>query len=121
MSQVADFEVRQEDDLVASRSVVKVAVVGLLTGALGVLCAGVILVASTGSLKPSFAGPKGERPAESQISQVEQTPIRDARRGLDLREVQKRELLRWSWVDRKAGRATIPIETAIDVVIEESR
>jgi hypothetical protein len=121
MSPVADFEVRQEEDVVASRSIVKVAVVGLLTGALGVLCAGIILVASTGSLKPSFAGPKGQRPAESQISQVEQTPIRDSRRGLDLREAQKRELERWSWVDRRAGRVTIPIETAIDVVIEDAR
>ena len=121
MSQVSDFEVRQEDDVVASRSVVKVTVVGLLTGALGVLCAGVILVASTGSLKPSLAGPKGQQPAESQISQVEQTPIGDARRGLDLREAQERELERWGWVDRQAGRATIPIETAIDVLVEEPR
>jgi hypothetical protein len=115
------FDVHQEDDQVATRRVVHVALVGVLTGAVGVFCAGVILVASTGALRPKLAGPDGTRPSTAQISKVEQTPIRDTRRGLDLREAQRSELERWSWIDRSAGVATIPIDTAIDIVVERGQ
>jgi hypothetical protein len=116
-----DFEVHQEDDQVATRSVIHVALVGVLTGAAGVFCAGVLLVASTGALRPNVAGPDGTRPSAPEISKIEQTPIRDTRRGLDLREAQRRELERWTWVDRSAGVATIPIDTAIDIVVERGQ
>lgn len=115
------FDVHQEDDQVATKSVIHVALVGILTGAVGVFCAGVILVASMGALWPRVAGPEGTRPSGPEISRIEQTPIRDTRRGLDLREAQETELQRWSWIDRSAGVATIPIDTAIDVVVERGQ
>lgn len=115
-----DYEVHQEEDVVASRSLLKIYVVSILVGALGVFFAGVILAASTGALQPSLAGPKGPQPALAQLSHVEQTPIRDSERGIDLRRAQLRELASWGWVDRKAGIAQIPIDEAMDVVVEES-
>lgn len=115
-----DYEVHQEEDVVASRSLLKIYVVSILVGALGVFFAGVILAASTGALQPSLAGPKGPQRASAQLSHVEQTPIRDSERGIDLRRAQLRDLAGWGWVDRKAGIAQIPIDEAIDVVVEES-
>jgi len=115
-----DYEVHQEEDVVASRSLLKIYVVSILVGALGVFFAGVILAASTGALQPSLAGPKGQQRAFAQLSHVEQTPLRDSERGIDLRRAQLRDLASWGWVDRKAGVAKIPIDEAIDVVVEES-
>lgn len=115
----AEFPVRQEDDVVATTTLVATAVVGIVIGALGVFFAGLILVAGVGALRPSFAGPGGEQPAPREISNIEQTPILDSRRGLDLREQQLRDLRSWGWVDRDAGVAAIPIEQAIDIVVSK--
>jgi hypothetical protein len=115
-----DFEVHQEEDLVASRRVLTVGVLAVVIGAVGVFFAGLIVACDTGALQPSFAGPHGPRAARPQISHVEQTPIRDAERGVDLRNAQRRKLETWGWVDRDSGVATIPIETAIDIIVRET-
>lgn len=115
-----DFEVHQEEDLVATRRILKVAIVSVVVGAVGVFFAGVIVAAGTGTLQPSFAGPRGPQPAAPQLSHVEQTPIRDTRRGIDLRNAQLRELDGWGWVDRKGGVAKIPIDQAMDIVVKEA-
>lgn len=112
-----DYEPHQEEDVVASRSLLKVYFGGILIGAIGVFFAGVVLAASTGALQPSFAGASGPRPSKPQLSHIEQTPIWDAERGLDLRRAQLRELQSWGWVDRNAGIAKIPIDQAIDIVV----
>ncbi len=115
-----DFEVHQEEDLVATRRLLKVAVVSLLVGALAVFFGGLVVACSTGALQPSFAGPRGPRASSPQMSRVEQTPIRDTRRGIDLRNEQLRDLESWGWVDREKGVAKIPIEQAMDVVVREA-
>jgi hypothetical protein len=115
----ADFEVRQEEDRVSSPTLLRVAVVSLVVGAAGVFVAGLLLVASTGALRPDFAGREGPRGVPLSLSHIEQTPIWSARVGLDLREAQRRELETWGWADRKAGVATIPIDRAIDIVAKE--
>jgi hypothetical protein len=114
-----DFQVVQEGDEVDSRRLLHVGLASIVIGALGVFFAGLIVVANTGSLRPSFAGPHGPRPAPVEISRIEQTPIGTAQRGVDLLSAQRRELESWGWIDRKAGIAKIPIERAMDVVAEE--
>ncbi len=114
-----DFQVRQEEDAVASRTLLRIYVVAILVGALGVFFGGVILAAATGTLRPSFAGPSGSRPSGPELSHIEQSPIWQSRRGVDLREAQRRELERWGWVDRRAGVAKIPIDQAIDIVVDQ--
>ncbi|MGH7271999.1 MAG: hypothetical protein ACREJ3_16335, partial [Polyangiaceae bacterium] len=113
----ASFPVHQEEDVIASRRLVRIGVVSLLVGALGAFFAGLILVVNTGTLRPSAAGPHGTQPAPREISRVEQTPIWYVRDGIDLRDAQKRELETWGWLDRDAGLAEIPIERAIDLVL----
>jgi hypothetical protein len=119
MKGVADFSVRQEEDRIASGSLIRVSIVSLVVGAAGVFFGGAILLSEVGALKPSAAGPHGPRPAPRALSEVEQTPIWNTRVGLDLRERQRRELDAWGWVDREAGIARIPIERAMDIVARE--
>jgi hypothetical protein len=115
----AEFDVHQEEDVVAARSLVMVGIVGVAVGAVGVFFAGLVLVAGVGALHPSSAGPGGPKAASREISNIEQTPVRDTRQGLDLREDQLRELESWRWIDRDAGLAAIPIDQAIDIVVSE--
>jgi hypothetical protein len=115
-----DFEVRQEADEVSSRKLLGVGIASILIGALGVFFAGVILVATVGTLQPSEAGPQGPRPAPRTLSHIEQTPIWQSQVGLDLRDAQRRDLESWGWVDRRAGVAKIPIERAMDIVAKEA-
>jgi hypothetical protein len=114
-----DFEVHQEDDVVAARSVALVGAVGIAIGAVAVVIAGVILTNVDGTVRPSGAGPGGPGAATRTISGIEQTPIWDTEVGVDLREKQRRALAGWGWADRDAGIATIPIDRAIDLVVSE--
>ena len=116
-----DFEVHQEPDAVASRTLIRVSLASVVIGAIGVVVAGWVLIFVVGALRPSFADAGGPRPAASQLSGVEQTPIWDARRGEALVARQRLQLESWGWVDRDAGIARIPIERAMDIVVEGSR
>ncbi len=109
------FRAHQEEDVIASRTVVVTAIVSIAIGLAGVFFAGVVLEATTGSLR-SVPSSGTVRSAGRSIANIEQTPILDAKDGLDLREEQRRELGRYEWVDKDAGIAAIPIERAIDVV-----
>ena len=64
---------------------------------------------------PEGASP---RPAGTSIAHIEQTPLFGAASGLELRRRQREELSRYHWVDRDAGLAAIPIERAMDLVVQ---
>jgi hypothetical protein len=110
------WPVHQEDDAIASTRLARLAAGGTVILCAGVVVAGALLVAVTGRIRP--AGGSQQGPA--QIAGIEQTPVREMRSGLDLQEAQRRELDRWGWADRQAGIATIPIDRAIDRVVEEA-
>jgi hypothetical protein len=111
-----DFAVHQEEDVVAAGRLVRIGVLSVAIGAMGVFVAGVLLVVRVGAVTPSLAGPDGPRPAAREMAGVEQTPIRDARVGEDVLDAQRRKLETWGWVDRDAGIARIPIGRAMDLV-----
>jgi hypothetical protein len=117
----ADFEVRQEPDEVRARVLVSVGVASIVIGAAGVFFGGLLVSVVVGSLRPDYAPPGGPRAAPRELSGIEQTPIWQTKAGEDLREAQQRDLERFGWVDRKAGIANIPIDRAMDLVVEESR
>jgi hypothetical protein len=116
-----DFVVHQEEDVVAARSLVHVAIASVVVAAIGVFFAGLILVLREGSLEPSAAGLRGPQPAPTEISHVEQTPIWETERGEDLEAQQRRDLGTWGWANRDAGIARIPIDRAMDLVVRESQ
>jgi hypothetical protein len=117
-----DFDPIQEDDVVATRSVSKVGIVSILVGAAGVFVAGVIQVVVIGTMRPT-AVPRHETQttAPREISHIQQTQILAAPEGLDLRARERDQLQRYGWVDRKRGIAAIPIDRAIDILVERER
>jgi hypothetical protein len=117
----ASFPVHQEEDALPSGRVARIGLAGILVGAVGVVVAGVWMAMSVGpaALNREQVAPPPSAPR--QISEVEQTPILQARDGQDLREAQRRELEGLGWVDRDAGLAHIPIERAMDLVATEPR
>jgi hypothetical protein len=116
-----DFEVHQELDEVRTRALVAIGIASIVVGTIGVFFAGVIVSLVVGSLRPDQAPRGGPAAVPRTLSGIEQTPIWQTSAGEDLRDRQRRELERWSWVDRNAGVANIPIDRAMDLVVEESR
>jgi hypothetical protein len=113
----ADFAVHQESDDLAHGRVVRIAIAGLLVGTAAVAVSTALLTRTApvgGDTRPGTL-----LPSVAEISEVEQTPIDVAKRGLDLRHAQLGALERWQWIDRDAGIASIPIERAMDIVIRE--
>lgn len=110
-----DFPVHQEEDVIATRSVVRVALTSLFVGVAGVGVAWLMLRAAG---LPAPAGPSALAPRS--IARIEQTPIWQAEDGLTLRAHQRAELRAWGWADRDAGVARIPIERAKDLVVERA-
>jgi hypothetical protein len=115
---MSEFRVRQEEDVVAARQVAITGIVAAVIGTLGVFFAGLLLTSATGALRPDVAGKTGRRAPGRTLSRVEQTPVEVRRTGIDLRDRQQRELDSWGWVDRDAGIAKIPIERAIDLLVD---
>jgi len=111
--------VRQEDDVVASRRIVLVTAAAVVVALAAVFAASVLLERDLGSLRAGAPTGASARAAGRRIANVEQTPILAARDGLDLRDLQRRELSRARWLDRDAGVAAIPIERAMDLVAGE--
>ncbi len=109
-----DFPVHQEEDVIASRTIVRVAVSAIVVGLIGVGVAGLVLRA--GGVAPREA----QAPAPRTIANIEQTPIWQAEDGVTLRARQRAELRVWGWADRDAGVARIPIDRAKDLVVERA-
>jgi hypothetical protein len=112
-----EFPVHQEPDDAPARTILRIAAVGIAIGGAGVVVAGALLVATTGSLREAGAR-VGEPPGPSGL--IEQSPVRDVQRGVDLARAQRRTLEGWGWVDRREGIARIPIESAMELVVERS-
>ncbi len=103
-----------EEDRVPGRAIAITAIVALAVGAIGVGAAGGILRFESNG-RPSPPPPVHASP---QIGIVEQTLIGATRRGLDERAKQKDALTRFGWVDRKRGIVRIPIDRAMDLVVD---
>jgi hypothetical protein len=90
-------------------------------GLVAVFFAALVLETNTGGIRARAANGAAPRAAGSTIAHIDQTPILGAPAGLDLRREQRRQLSRYRWVDRDAGFAAIPIERAMDLLVEQSR
>jgi hypothetical protein len=109
--------VQQEPDVLASGRLVRIAVVALVVSTVGVICAGLLLRSTTGSLRAGSGEEAGRLvSAGREIAGIEQAPILVSRDGLDLRDREREELSRAAWVDRDAGVAAIPIERAMEMI-----
>lgn len=117
MSPDADFEVRQEDDRVSSRTIVAVFGAAIVVTLLSIGVQWLMLRSRRSELdRPR---PAAARVAPRQIAAIHQTLIEKDRHGLELRDEQRAALEGWSWVDRDRGVARIPIERAMDMLVAE--
>jgi hypothetical protein len=111
-----EFVPRVEDDHVSSKRLWVTTVVAACVVVIALFVADRMMRAAEG---PASAASSASPPrAPNQIGIVEQTLIRDTRRGLDERATQQESLAHFRWVDRAHGVAGIPIDQAMDLVAD---
>jgi hypothetical protein len=115
------FPVHQELDVIPSGHLMRIVLSAIGVGVVAVFFAALVLETNTGGIRARAANGAAPRAAGSTISRIEQTPILGPAAGIDLRREQRGQLSRYRWVDRDAGFAAIPIERAMDLVVERSR
>ena len=113
-----DFSVTQEADVVRSRRLTGIGVVGVVITIVSLGIAAWLLAVSGRGREHGAAEPMIGPP---ELGTIEQTLIGTTRRGIDLKNAQRESLETYGWVDRDAGIAKIPIERAIDIVAEGAR
>jgi hypothetical protein len=111
------FEVRQEADRVPLRRVVRLTALTIALGASAVVVSAVLLRRSNVNA-PARAQVAG---AEPRPVPLEHTQIQQTERGVALRAAQRKQLSEYSWVNRDAGVARIPIERALELRAEDAR
>jgi|RhiMethySRZTD1v2_1073278.scaffolds.fasta_scaffold18410_6 hypothetical protein len=112
------FEVVQERDAVASRKVTLIVIATIVISVASVAVAGAILRARRAAL--SFHEPAFASAAPRQIDAIHQTLIARDRHGELLRDAQRRALDEYRFVDRQRGVAQIPIERAMQIVVDQA-
>ncbi|MEO6602753.1 MAG: hypothetical protein ABIQ16_22915 [Polyangiaceae bacterium] len=112
-----ELPIPQEQDVVPGRRLIL-----LILGALGISAAGVAvswaLLAHEQS-QPHRSGVSATALAESM--HLEHTSFEQDERGIRLDADQRKQLAHYGWVDRKSGIARIPIERAMDLIVERNR
>jgi hypothetical protein len=118
------FEVRQEEDNVPGRTLVRV-------GLSAVVISVAAVVGSTALLGRAGQAKLGGGPAERvakhgytappTIGLLEQTLIEHEERGVQQREREEGRLREYGWVDRARGVVHIPIDRAMAVIVDENR
>ena len=118
------FVVRQEEDTVHGRTLVRVALAALAISVLAVV-ASTALLGRTGQAElgggPAARVAQHGYVAPRAIGLVEQTLIEHEEHGLEQRRVEEERLKTYGWVDRAHGVAHIPVERAMTMIVEENQ
>jgi hypothetical protein len=112
------FPVRQEEDSLPSSRLLRVAVLSVGAGVLGVALSVVLLETNTGGIRGERSPPVAPSIGERALAGVDQAPIADSPAPAEVRARQRSALSQYQWVDRDAGLASIPIERAMDLLVE---
>jgi hypothetical protein len=113
----SELRVPQEADAIGGRRVTMVGVTAVI-----IIVASIAISGALGGCpqRPAVSAPTPPH-APPQIGILEQSLVRRTERGFALRAAQRAELESYGWVDRDAGIAQIPIDRAIDLVVEGRR
>jgi hypothetical protein len=111
------MEVRQEEDVLPARTVVKVVIAVVVIAIAFCLWAYYLLGAHEGDLRPSGRWPEHDLPQPTEVNQLEQGLFSDESDAAALRRHQRARLERWGWADRARGTITLPIDRAIDLYV----
>lgn len=109
------FEVHQEPDHVPQRQVMLVTLASIVVLAVSVVVVGLMLRAES---RGRDVGPAFPAIAPTAIGKVDRTLLSATEHGITERNTQREQLSRYRWVDRDAGVAGIPIDRAMDLLVE---
>lgn len=112
------MQVRQEEDRLPSGIIVAVIAAVLLLSALGAAFAYFMLRGDEIRLRPSGRFAERDLPPPSEMAHIEQTLFRAEAQGLELQATKRTVLERYGWVDRDQGTVRIPIQRAMELVLE---
>jgi hypothetical protein len=110
--------VRSEDDRISTARILAVGIASLVIFFLASLATALYFQRSV------TANPAGPTPAEigrSKIGVVEQQPFDKAERGVRDRAAREDRLRSYGWVDRGRGVVHVPIDRAMELVVQGAR
>jgi hypothetical protein len=110
-----------EEDRIQSRTIVLVGVASLIVFFVASLVAIASMRRQQGELRPQGAAPLPAELGEAKIGILEQRLFENSNQATVLREVQRRKLESAGWVDRAQGIARIPIDRAMELVLQGER
>ena len=111
----------QADERVSSFKIVAVGVIALLVFGAATVWSARILDRTARTLSPAGPLPVGKEIGKPEIGIVDQTPF-DVTRALQTYRTDRMQRLEsWGWVDRKAGTVHMPIDRAMELVVQEHR
>ncbi len=113
--------VRAEPDRVATPRLLAIAGVTLAIFLLASLATGWGLAAWRRRLLPQGPPALPAEVGQSKIGLVEQRPFETARTGDEWAAAQRRRLESYGWVDRRAGLVHVPVEQAMERVLQGER
>lgn len=113
-------DVRQEEDSLPWGRVLSAFVLAIWIACVLVYWAYDAMVAREAELRPSRAFPEKNLGPRREVGMVQQNLFDEAPLGEQLFEAQRAELERFGFVDREKGIVTIPIDLAIELVVQRS-
>jgi hypothetical protein len=117
------FPVRQEEDVVADRTLRRVGVVVIVVTVAAIGVATLLLGKDQALLegRPASRARAQGAVAPQTLGIIEQTLVEHEATGIQQRRLEEERLHQYGWVDRARGVAHIPIDEAMDLVVTENR
>ncbi len=112
-------EVRQEEDTVPWGLVGYAFFLMVVLSLALIACAHSLMKAREGELRPSGAFPEKHLSPRREVARVEQELYGEQGKGQALEAKERRALEHYHWVDKDRGLVSIPIDQAMDLVLEE--
>lgn len=110
-----------EEDVLPSGKIYMVGIIALIVFFLGSLAAGIGMQSVRQQVNPTGPAPLPLQAGQQKIGMVEQRLFEHANQGPTWREAAHRRLDGFGWVDRQKGIAHIPIDRAMDLVVQGAR
>jgi hypothetical protein len=111
----------QEDMSINSVKIVAVAITALVVFALATWWSAGIYEKSSKALQPNGPDPIPAVIGSPQIGLVEQVPFELSRMPQQYQAERRKRLETWGWIDPKTGAIHMPIERAMEQVVQESK
>ncbi|EYF06918.1 hypothetical protein [Chondromyces apiculatus] len=111
---------RQEADKVPMGQVLLLAFAMVGIAGVMVMASALLLGSSLDALRPSRVWPEARQERRA-FPVIQQEPFGETGPGQALERKKRAEMGAFRWVDREGGRVGVPIDVAMDLVVEESQ